>query len=39
MLWKMCCFTLQSMGSTNHEFPVYETQSTVLSGINYIAAV
>ena len=23
MLWKMWCFTLQSMGRTNHIFPVY----------------
>ena len=23
MLWKMLCFTLQSMGSTNHKFPVH----------------
>ena len=25
MLWKMKCFTLQSMGRTNHKFPVYAT--------------
>ena len=23
MPWKMQCFTLQSMGHTNHKFPVY----------------
>ena len=27
MLWKMWCFTLQSMGRTNHKFPVYATQN------------
>ena len=25
MLWKMWCFILQSMGRTNHKFPVYAT--------------
>ena len=25
MLWKMQCFALQSMGHTNHKFPVYAT--------------
>ena len=26
MLWKMLCFTLQSIGRTNHKFPVYATE-------------
>ena len=25
MLWKIWCFALQSMGHTNHKFPVYAT--------------
>ena len=25
MLWKMQCFTFESMGRTNHTFPVYAT--------------
>ena len=27
MLWKMLCFTWQSMGRTNHKFPIYATQN------------
>ena len=27
MLWKMWCYTLWSMGRTNHKFPVYSTQN------------
>ena len=27
MLWKMQCFTLQSMDRTNHKFPVYATRN------------
>ena len=27
MPWKMWCFTLKSMGRTNHKFPVYATWS------------
>ena len=27
MLWKMRCFALQSMGRTNHKFPVYVTRN------------
>ena len=29
MLWKMWCFTLQSMGRTNHKFPVYATRNVL----------
>ena len=25
MVWKMWCLTLQSMGRTNHKFPLYPT--------------
>ena len=25
--WKMWCFTLQSMGRTNHKFPIHVTQN------------
>ena len=33
MLWKMQCFTLQSMGLTNHKFPVYTCSN--VAEINY----
>ena len=37
MLWKMWRLTLQSMGCTNHKFPIYATQSaeTQLKSIVY----
>ena len=31
MLWKMQCFTLQSVGRTNHKFPVHATRNTEYS--------
>ena len=27
MLWKIQCFALQSMGRTNHKFPIHETRN------------
>ena len=33
MLWKMWCFALQSMGRTNHKFPIiHNMQCSVLEG-------
>ena len=46
MVWKMWCFTLQSMGRTNHELPVQATQnvqthlkSTVLKDLDLLSYV
>ena len=33
MLWKMWCYTLQSMGHTNHKFPIYATQNVNCSSL------
>ena len=33
MLWKMWCFALQSIGSTNHKFPVRNTECSEINCI------
>ena len=35
MPWKMQCVTLQSMGRTNHKFPIYATQKSTVPVTTY----
>ena len=35
MLWKMWCLTLQSMGRTNHIFPIYTTRNVQINCTHY----
>ena len=37
MLWKMLCYTLQSIGHTNHKFPVCATRNVQTPEINYLS--